>query len=139
MSEFYPLAWKRMPDAVLNQATPASGTKYTVLDTTRNCRIHSIVAQVTWTVQPNPLEVHLTIDGVAYTMTQANPATATPYALSESVATDFLVTTAGTFVTVFSAVNPPITFEGKTVKVEAETTGGTVDPLECRVKYSILR
>jgi len=40
---------------------------------------------------------------------------------------------------VFSAVNPPITFEGKTVKVEAETTGGTVDPLECRVKYSILR
>jgi hypothetical protein len=129
-----------MADAVLNQATPVSGTKYTVLDTTRNCRIHSIVAKVTWTVQPTPLEIHLTIDGEAFVATQANPVTATDYALAQSVATDMLAAVAGVFTTAYNVDALPIyNYEGQSVKVEVETTGGTVDPLECRVKYSVLQ
>jgi len=126
--------WTRQVDAVLSQASPVSGTKYTVLATTKNVRIRSIVAQVTWSGQPNPLEVHLTIDGIPFTVTQTNPVSATPYALAQSVAADFLA--AEVFVTVYSAVNVPIQYEGKSVKVEVETTGGTVSLLECRVKYA---
>lgn len=128
--------WTRQVDAVLSQASPVSGTKYTVLATTKNVRIRSIVAQVTWSGQPNPLEVHLTIDGIPFTVTQTNPVSATPYALAQSVAADFLAAAAGVFVTVYSAVNVPIQYEGKSVKVEVETTGGTVSLLECRVKYA---
>lgn len=127
-----------MADAVLSQASPVSGTKYTVLAITKNCRILSLVVQVTWSVQPNPLEAHLTIDGIPLIITQANPASATPYAMAQSVAADFLAAVAGVFVTVYSAVNVPIQYEGRSVKVEVEITGGTVSLLECRVKYSRL-
>ena len=120
-------------DAVLSQASPVSGTKYTVLDTTSDVRIHSIMAMVTWTVQPTPLEVHLTIDGNALTFTLANPVTATPYyanltpgaaATAQVLAIDSITTIARAFL-----------LEGRSVKIEVETTGGTVSNLTCRVVY----
>jgi len=129
-----------MPDAAISQANPVSGTQYTVLDTTRNVRIHSIVAKVTWTVQPNPLEVHLTVDGNSYTYTQANPVTATDYAIVQSVAGDMLAETGGLMANTYGVDTLPVkNFEGLSVKVVAEITGGTSNPLECRVKYSVLR
>jgi len=60
----YNVCPKEKADGTLTQANPISGTKYTVLSTTRRVRILNIAARVTWTVQPNPLEIHLTIDGV---------------------------------------------------------------------------
>jgi len=129
-----------MPDAVVSQATPVSGTQYTVLDTTRNVRIHACVANVTWTVQPSPLEVHATIDGQTYTWSQANPVTATNYAIIQSVAGDGSAITGGLMALTYGVdtlfVND---LEGQSVKVLAEITGGTSDPLACRLKYSVLR
>jgi hypothetical protein len=58
--------------------------------------------------------------------------------MAQSVAADFLAAAAGVFVTVYSAVNVPIIYEGRNVKVEVETTGGTVSLIECRVKNSRL-
>ena len=70
---------KQQPDASLNQANPVSGTKYTVLDTIRNVRIIGIEVNVTWTVQPSPLEIHITIDGQTLRFFKTDPVSATAY------------------------------------------------------------
>lgn len=119
------------PDATLSQANPISGDKYTVLDTTKNVRIISIMLKVTWTVQPTPLEVHITIDGQALTGSQANPVSVTNYyvQLHGGQATLFLNTTDQVIYRTFL-------LEGRSVKIEVETTGGTVSNLSSRVKYA---
>jgi hypothetical protein len=118
--------------ASLSQANPVSGTKYLVLDTTKNCRINDIAVWDTWTVQPNPLEVHITIDGESLTFTQANPVTATAYypIISALVALN-AQPMGGTHLD-----HRPFFLEGRSIKVEAEITGGTSNPLDCRVIYS---
>lgn len=129
---------KHQADATLSQANPVSGTKYTVLDTTRNAEIIAISVQCTWTVQPTPLEIHITKDGILNTHAFTNPATATPYSpIGPSVydAANDVVTQRLTAAYSASDVHPfPI--RGRTIKIEAEITGGTVQNLTARVKYA---
>jgi len=125
---------KHQPDAVLNQANPVSGTKYTVLDTTRLVKITAIAVRVIWTVQPTPLEIHITIDGITINHSIANPVTNTWYFPIVQPANP---ETAQTMTTAFTgATYAQPTYEANSIKIEAETTGGTVQSMEARVKYA---
>ena len=122
--------FKQQADATLSQA-PVSGTKYEVLATTKNVRIIGISVQCTWTVQPTPLEIHITIDGQTVTFTVTDPVTATDYFCQNSFA-------AAETAQELTTTQPDQAFlrEGRSVKVEAEITGGTVSNLSARVKYA---
>jgi len=129
-------------DAYVDQANPVSGTKYewssdgtqaNKLGALKNVRIISLAAMVTWTVQPSPLEVWITIDGVAMRFFFNNPVTATQYYPSEKPGLD--VNNQGLDVTIFRPYQAFL-LEGRSVKVEIETTGGTVANLDLRVKYT---
>jgi len=132
-------AGKRIPvpeqqaDATLNQANPVSGTKYVVLDTTEHARIIGISVVVTWTVQPTPLEIHMTIDGQSLVFTKTDPVSATQYAaqLQETQAV-----TAQSLTNATRCDHRAFLIEGRSIKIEAETTGGTVSNLSARVKYA---
>lgn len=119
---------------------PSSGTKYewstdgavaNALGTLKNVRLISLAAKVVWSVQPNPLEIHVTIDGQEITFTVANPVSTTWYfaVLNGALATGGLGTTD-------YAPQRAFLMEGRSVKVEAETTGGTVTDLNARIKYA---
>ena len=125
--------WQQQDDATLNQANPVSGTKYTVLDTVYNARIKSISVTCTWTVQPTPLEIHMTIDGVSITFTVTDPVSTTPYSAAWL---DDQPETAQDLVTVVYEPSRLGLVEGQSVKIEAEITGGTVSNLSARVKYA---
>jgi len=119
-------------DATLSQANPVSGTQYEVLATTANVRIIDILVSVTWTVQPTPLEVHITIDGRTLTLLVANPTTGTPYSPSFlNIANE-----QGGLSATLGLTTRPFFLEGRSVRITAETTGGTVSNLTCRVKYA---
>jgi len=120
-------------DAVLNQAAPTSGTKYEVLATTKNVRIISIEVNCTWTAQPSPLEVHITIDGQTITYGIANPISATNYLANPNAekAEDSQILNTSSYHDRRSFL-----IEGRSVKVEAEITGGTVSNLSARIKYA---
>lgn len=123
-------------DEVLNQANPISGTGYPILAQTANVRIISIAAQCTWTVQPSPLEVHITIDGVPIiTHTINNPVSGTWYeaALRAQLAENAQAL-AGVGTT---APTRAFLYEGRVVAIEAEITGGTVQNLSARLKYAV--
>jgi len=124
---------QHQPDAVLDQANPVSGTKYLVLETT-NARIISIAVWCTWTGQPTPLECHIIIDGVSIPVSQTDPVSATIYTVDNSYA-------AGANFSFNTALYHPsraFLIEGRTIKIEAEITGGTVSKLEARVKFARL-
>lgn len=121
-------------DAAISQANPVSTTLYTVLPTTRNARIISLSAQVTWTVQPDPLEIIVTIDGQTITFFKTNPATNTPYGARSAEQSDpalQALDTVGGF-----AHYRAFLLEGRSVQVQARTTGGTTSNLTCRMKYA---
>lgn len=121
-------------DATLSQANPVSGTKYTVLATASMTRIEGVAAKVTWTVQPTPLEVHGTIDGIDITFGYANPVSATNYYISDfSVNAHNAMNGQGLS---GSSATYKNRIEGRSVKIEAETTGGTSQNLTARVKNS---
>lgn len=120
-------------DATLDQDDPVSGTKYTLLATTTNVRIIGGAVKVTWTVQPSPLEVHITIDGVLYTFTKEDPVTATFYMVRRFDAS--LAETAQLLEETLTLAHAFL-LVGRTVKVEVETTGGTVSNISARVKYA---
>lgn len=129
--------WVQQADAVLSQANPVSGTKYTVLDTVKNARIMSMEVDCAWTVQPTPLQLHVTIDGQTIIFSLIDPATATGYyakvwpaSAEDSQGLDGA--------TVFPQYKPFIV-EGKSIKIEAEITGGTVQSLDARIKYALRR
>jgi len=127
-------------DAVLSQANPVSTTLYEVLPTTRNVRIQSIMAAITWAVtQPTPLDVVVTVDGQTIVYTIANPVTATGYV--------------AVILPSASEANQPLRelnldneyrarslglFEGRSVRVQIRITWAVTQPtpLECRVKYA---
>ena len=119
------------------QTPPGSGTQYTVLAATTHCRIRMASAYVTWTVQPSPLEIHLTVDGVAITHTVNDPVSATWYYASlntfANLATQDLTTGATT------PYYGTVLWEGTVVSVTTETTGGTVTVLGCNVIYDTLQ
>lgn len=122
-------------DATIDLA-PASGTKYPLgvfSATQAYVRIKSVSAIVTFTVQPDPLEIHLVIDGVTHIFAFTNPVTATNYYL-ETINADRLPTTQ--YLTV-NVRNQPFIIEGKSVtELSAEITGGTVSNMKARAKWA---
>jgi len=123
-------------DAVLNQANPTSGTLYEVLPETPNCRIIGVAVRCTWTVQPTPLELHITIDGIVFTFSKTDP-----------VSDQWTFPQAETFYDVpanAGLLNTSTAFqgyktwlkEGRNIRVQAEITGGTVSNLSCRLRYA---
>lgn len=120
-------------DATLSQANPVSGTKYTVLATTKNVRVIAMSGSVTWTVQPNPLETHGTVDGITYNWSRANPVSATPYVPFLDPSNVEAAQSKGTL-NQFSSYQAFL-LEARSCKIEVETTGGTVSALDARVKY----
>lgn len=123
--------FEQQADAFLNQANPVSGTKYEVLATNKRVRIIGIAVSSLWTVQPTPLEIHVTIDGIAYKWTQTDPVDGSWYMcpLDARFAETAQEMAAG------AALSSAFVLEGRTVKVEAEITGGTVSNLTARVKW----
>lgn len=112
---------------------PVSGTEYTVLDTTKNVRLISAMAYVEWTVQPDPLVMKVYIDGQTLTFTQNNPVTATVYnidLISQGLDANQAMATAAT--NIYKA----FVIEGRSVKVTATITGGTVQTLISYVRYA---
>lgn len=129
-----PEVWQLQEDAVLNQADPVSGTKYGVgvLGTAqKNVRLIYICVKCVWTVQPDPLELHLTINGRSITMGRSAPDTDVWYYPTFSNSQEF----------VLNATDPAISRaffldKSRSVKIEAEITGGTVSNLSARVKWA---
>ena len=119
-------------DAVLNQANPVSGTKYPVLDTTKNVKIISCTVRCTWTVQPDPIEIHVTIDGQSKSASFPDPISNAEYHLN------FYPSSAnfGLDATKLAGEMTPLSLEGRSIKIEAEITGGTVSNLLARVKHA---
>jgi len=124
----------RQADAVISQANPVSTTLYPVLDA-RNAVIHSAYVTVTWTVQPTPLDLIVTVDDIAHIHSVANPITTQPY---EPASYKYTAATGQLLVSTVDdrlVLMGPI-YVGRTVKIEVRTTGGTVSILACRVKWS---
>lgn len=125
------LTVEHQADVTLDQDNPVSGTRYVVLDTVLNARIIGISVQVTWTDQPTPLEAWLLIDGQTERFYMDNPVTATNYfpafklaaAASSMTSTDY-------------TIYKPFLVEGRSIRIEVETTGGTVSNLSARVKWA---
>ena len=124
-------------DAVISQANPVSTTLYEVLATTKNVRIISMEADITWAVtQPTPLEIVMTIDGIPVIYRMDNPVSGTGYkpraAQSFAAASQYLTATAAT--------DEIIAFlcEGRSVRVQVRVTWAVTQPtpLGCRVKYA---
>ena len=127
---------EQQADAYLSQANPVSGTWYTVLDTTKNVRIISMNAGITWaTTQPTPLEIRVTVDGNVLIFICINPVSATVYMakITPQFGEDSQYLDAAENVTYRAFL-----LEGRSVKVEARITWATTQPtpLQCRVKYA---
>lgn len=125
---------EHQPDAVMTQINPISGTRYEVLATTELVRLITLYAEVAWTVQPTPLEVWITIDGNIIRHLRANPVSTTNYfaqlAPWETENIQQLVTGPA------EVARQAFYLEGRSVRVEVETTGGTVSELHSRVKWA---
>ena len=126
--------WVLQADVVLNQANPVSGTQYVVLAETTFVGIRGGAAQCTWTVQPTPLELHHVLDGIDLLSQRVNPASATYYFLAEAswptgllqdlIAIDYAERSKGYI------------FEATTALFIGEVTGGTVQNMTIRLKWS---
>lgn len=127
------LTFAHQADAVLNQANPTSALLYTILATTSNVRIISIVASVTWTVQPT-LEIVVTIDGVPISYGIAAPVSTTRYGAAPDEGDTALLQVLGGL----NAYAPYRAFllEGRSVLIQARRTGGTASNLSARVKWA---
>jgi len=128
---------QQQADAAINQAGPVSTTLYDVLATAFNVRILSISVSVIWTVQPTPLEIVITIDGITIIHAVTNPISTTSYLCvpgkDVAPATQYLLAMTGVTP---EELGPVILYEGRTVRVQARTTGGTVQNLIARVKWA---
>ena len=136
----YPIPPVLQPDATINVTDPASGQKYewqhppgTPLGTQKNVRIISIAIRVTWTVQPTPLEIHIALDGRSIIHSQIDPGPNTWY---YAVIQKQLNESSQTMETPSGGYEGRFLWEGRSVKVEAEITGGTVSHLSARVKWA---
>jgi len=119
-------------DAIFSQVNPISGTKYLMLDITKNCRVIGIDISCVWTVQPSPLEIYITIDSVNYTASKVDPVSAAYYVVYA------VPTSTGLSLIVGADAIKERAFllEGRSIKIEAAITGGTVSSLFGRVKYA---
>ena len=127
--------FQHQADASLSQANPVSATLYAVLVTTKNVRIISLSATITWaTTQPTPLETVVTIDGNSIVFIKANPVSATAYGAKtaeDQPENNQPLDTVNSFVPYRAFL-----LEGRSVKVEVRITWATTQPtpLVCRVK-----
>lgn len=122
--------------AEVNQANPVSGTQYSLLPTTRNVRVLGLEASCTWTVQPNPLEMHMTVDGKAVKFSQGNPVSTTLYRpLVELAKALNAMNCSGTAYHVYSLRQ----WDCAELKVDVEVTGGTVQSLDADLIYYIMQ
>jgi hypothetical protein len=123
------------PDAVIAQANPGTGVQYPVLAAlTPNPRIISLAISCTWTIQPTPLEAHFIIDGNAITHTIANPASAVWHEASLFIQNAPAAQNLNTPINV--SQYRAFLYEGRAIGVTAEITGGTVQNLDCRIKWA---
>ena len=120
-------------DAVLDQASPGDGEKYTVLDTKKNVRVITIACRCTWSVQATRMDVFVTVDGIALSGGVSSPASNTPYYVYVAWALEAGLIALGTST---AELRKSFLLEGRSVKVEVSVTGGTVSKLEARVKYA---
>lgn len=146
MSQAPNQVFEHQADALVDMSggtPPVSGTKYewstdgsvaNAIGTQKNVRLITVVASVTWTVQPTPLEIHITIDGVTTIMSQIDPVSTTEYYANVAVG-DANLSSVGIAVAQQAG---GLRLEGRSVKVEFETTGGTVSALSGRVKWAQL-
>ena len=121
-------------DATLSHGAPVSAGKYVALDTTKNVRIYGIMVSVTWTVQPTPLELHATIDGIAVKWSKIDPVSATPYFAHINPALP--MTAQNLSDAAAETTRQAFLIEGRSIKIEAATTGGTVSNLSAKVIYA---
>ena len=134
--------FKHQPDATIDVTDPVSGQKYewkdpdeNPLGTQKNVRIISIVVQCTWTVQPTPLEIHVTVDGNSITYKVTDPESAKFYSASPAAQNPASSQSLMNISALYDR-NRTFLLESRSVKVEAEITGGTVSNLSARVKYA---
>lgn len=118
-------------DVLINQANPVSGTIYYFQVALPNVRVISIECNVTWTVQPTPLEAHIIIDGQTLSFDEVNPVSGTAYE-----ATLTANEAGGDLETVQVRQHRPFLVEGRDVRVGLEITGGTVQNLSGRLKWA---
>lgn len=102
-------------------------------------RIKSINVNVVHAAAPTPLEVHITIDGIAYAFTFNNPVSTTEYfcVLSpERAPANQLLFELADYNNV--CLHKDELLQGKSVQVLAEITGAGATALNCRVRYERL-
>lgn len=125
--------YQHQPDATLDEDDPVSGQKYTILETTKDVKIYSLVAKSIWSEQPSPLEIHVTIDGNTITFTKANPASNEFYEADRQAN---LAESAQSLNAMGISRYVAQYYQGKSIKIEAEVTGGTVSNLSTRIKWA---
>ena len=128
--------WERQDDAVISQANPVSTTEYEVLSTA-NARIYGIQVETTGGTVQN-LDVHVYLDGVEVIHNQDPPVGGTSYYAQRILLN---AENAQTFdVSSEVVTRKAYLHESKSVRVTAAVTW-TVQPspLECRVKYAVMR
>lgn len=135
---------KRQADLLVTMAPPISGTKYewstdgtvpNAVGTKKNIKLLSLTAKVTWTVQPSPLEIHVTIDGIAYIFAKIDPVSATIYYAREYANAAANAQALVTSEYLHERGNAGL-LVGRSILVEVETTGGTVQNLDARIKLA---
>jgi hypothetical protein len=120
-------------DAAISQANPVSAFLYPVLATTRNVRIISIEANVTWGGNQPQLWVDLTIDGQLISFGAGTPVS-TQRHFAENTAGS--VSTQQTLTTT-DYIYRSFLIEGRSVKIDARYIGAAgTTLLECRVKWA---
>lgn len=125
--------YKQQADAVIAAVPPALGTPIPFTMIPYNVRLIGATIECTWTVQPDPLEIHVVVDGVTFTFKKNNPVSATRYGLThmdleyqESSQSLYAgLTTVQAFV-----------LEGRHVAIGCEVTGGTVSRLDARLRWA---
>ena len=98
----------------------------------KEVRIHSINVNVTWTVQPSPLEIWVTVDGKTWRFFVIDPESVTNY--YALIASNQTPTFQSLSTTDFGFYKNGM-FDGRSVKIEAEITGGTVSNISAIVKW----
>jgi hypothetical protein len=127
------LTFAHQADASLNQSWPNSDELYTVLDTTANVRLIAFAVKETHSVTPTNVKIVITIDGQTLTYTKTSPSSATWYFPTQSSSVGASSLALGS-----TDLAQYLTFlyEGRSVKVQASVSGGTVSNLSAIVKYA---